>query len=137
MYAIPNEFSATSQRRFSPNLATTRESWVKRRLQTVIYEKCPLGSFAPQTRNFEEVKQVPHSEQTIHIKGYTAERYCLFHVVVEGPGSFRYRSTFLYDVRLRSYEGLKVAQFSDFGLFSPYKTRKTYLPAKSLYSPGV
>jgi len=31
-------------------------------------------------------------------------------------------------------QGVKVAQFSDFGLFSPYKTPKTYLPVTS---PGV
>jgi len=28
--------------RFSPNSATTRESWVKRRIQTEIYEKFPI-----------------------------------------------------------------------------------------------
>ena len=50
--------------RFSLNLATTRESWVKRRIRTEIYEKVSIqGSFAPKTRNFEGVKQVPHSEQ--------------------------------------------------------------------------
>jgi len=38
----------------------------------------------------------------LQVKGYTAERYCLFHVVVQGPRSFRYRSTFLYDVTLLS-----------------------------------
>ena len=49
--------------RFSPNSATTRESWVKCRIRTEIYEKSIPGSFAPKTRNFEGVKQVPHSEQ--------------------------------------------------------------------------
>jgi len=81
--------------RFSPNSATTRESWVKRRIRTEIYEKVSIqGSFAPKTRNFEGVKQVPHSEQAtgLQVTGYTAERYCLFHVVVQGPGSLRYRS---------------------------------------------
>jgi len=34
-------------------------------------------------------------------------------------------------------QGVKVAQFSDFGLFSPYKTPKTYLPVTSVYSPRV
>jgi len=29
--------------------------------------------------------------------------------------------------------GIKSAQFSDFGLFSPYKTSKTYLPVTSLH----
>jgi len=35
--------------------------------------------------------------------------------------------------------GIKVAQFSDFGLFSLHKTPKTYLPVNSLQplSPGV
>ena len=32
--------------------------------------------------------------------------------------------------------GVKVAQFSDFGLFSPYKTPKTYLPVTSLQPRG-
>jgi len=32
--------------------------------------------------------------------------------------------------------GVKVAQFSDFGLFSPYKTLKTYLPVISLQPTG-
>jgi len=32
--------------------------------------------------------------------------------------------------------GFKVAPFSDFGLFSPYKTRKTYLLVKSLQPRG-
>ena len=32
--------------------------------------------------------------------------------------------------------GVKVAQFSDFGLFSPYKTLKTYLPVISLQPRG-
>jgi len=32
--------------------------------------------------------------------------------------------------------GVRFAQLSDFGLFSPYKTPKTYLPVTS-YSPGV
>jgi len=32
--------------------------------------------------------------------------------------------------------GVKVAQFSDFGLFSPYKTPKKYLPVTSLQPRG-
>jgi len=32
--------------------------------------------------------------------------------------------------------GFKVAQFSDFGLFSPYKIRKTYFPVTSLQPRG-
>ena len=37
-----------------------------------------------------------------------AEKYCLFHFVVQGPWSFSGWSTFLYDVRLRSYGASKL-----------------------------
>jgi len=33
-------------------------------------------------------------------------------------------------------QGVEVAQFSDFGLFFPYKTSKTYLPVTSLQPRG-
>jgi len=50
--------------RFSPNSATTRESWVKRRLRTKIYEKFPFrGHLPPKPQTLRGVKQVPHSEQ--------------------------------------------------------------------------
>ena len=51
---------------------------------------------------------------------------CLLHVVVQGPGSFRGLVNFLVrrNLRLRSYGASKLPQFSDFGLFSPYKTPK-------------
>jgi len=38
--------------------------------------------------------------------------------------------------RVVELRGIKVAQFSDFGLFSPYKTPKTYLPVTSLQPRG-
>jgi len=52
------------------------------------------------------------------------------HVVAQGPGSFRDRSTFFVRRRptVAELRGVKIAQFSDFGIFSPYKTPKTYLP---------
>ena len=124
--------------RFSPNSATTRESWMKSKIQTEIYEKFPFRGHLPPKPETLRGSNRYLTQSRLQIKGYTAERYCLFHVVVQGPGSFRYRPTFLYDVRLRSYgpRGLKVAQFSDFGLFSPCKTRKTYLLVKSLQPRG-
>jgi len=109
--------------RFSPNSATTRESWVKRRTRTEIYEKFPFRGNLTRQRRLQKTTtttttfrgHLPPKSETLRgsnryltqsrlqVKGYTAERYCLFHVVVQGPGSFRYRSTFLFDVRLRSY----------------------------------
>jgi len=68
------------------------------------------------------------TQSRLQVTWCTGEIYCLLHIVVQGPGSFadpvvRLRRTV---VELR---GVKVAQFSDFGLFSPYKT--------SLYSLWV
>jgi len=49
------------------------------------------------------------------------------HVVVQGPGSFWDLVTFSLRRTVAELRGVKVAQFSDFGLCSPYKTPKTYL----------
>jgi len=38
--------------------------------------------------------------------------------------------------RVAELRGVKVAQFSDFGLFSLFKTPKTYLPVTSLQPTG-
>jgi len=73
----------------------------------------------------KSVKQAPHSEQaTGH--GMHCKRYCLLHVVVQGPGSFVGLVDFsVLRTIIAELRGAKVAQFSDFGLFSPYKTHKT------------
>jgi len=98
--------------RFSPNSARTRESWVKCRIRTEIYEKFPFGGHLhPKPQTLRGVKQVPHSEQATGQGIHCREIYCLFHVVVQGPGSLRYRSTFLYDVRLRSYGASNLPNF--------------------------
>jgi len=65
------------------------------------------------------------TQSRLQVTGCTAERYCVLHVVCQGPEHFLYRSAFLYDVytvaELRSF---KVAQFSDFGLSSHTKPVK-------------
>ena len=75
-----------------------------------IFEKFSLqGSFAPKIWNLKSVKQAPHSEQaTGHAMHY---REILFTPrcsprAREFPGS-----TFLYDVRLRSYRASKLPNF--------------------------
>jgi len=79
-------------------------------------------------------RHIPRSR--LQVTGCTAERYCLFiHVVVQGPGSFRDLVTSLRST-VAELRGVKVAQFSDFGLFFPYKTPKTYLPVTSLQPRG-
>ena len=79
------------------------------------------GVNAPKTPNSEGVKQAPHSEQA---KGCTTERYCLLRVVVQGPGSFRGGVNFFVRCMVAELRGVKINQFSDFGLFSPYKAFK-------------
>jgi len=61
------------------------------------------------------------TQRRLQVTWCTAERYCLLHVVVQGPGSFA--NTVDFSVRRRptvaELRGVNVAQFSDFGLFSP------------------
>jgi len=56
--------------------------------------------------------------------------------VVQETGSFQYQVNFSLRLTVAELRGVKVAQFSDFGLFSPYKTLKTYLPVISLQPSG-
>jgi len=53
------------------------------------------------------------TQSRLQVTGCTADIYCLLHVVVQGPGSFRaqLRSTFLFDVRLRSCGTSKLPNF--------------------------
>jgi len=76
------------------------------------------------------------TQSRLQVTRCIAERYCLLHVVVQGPGSFQVWLTFFYDVQLQSYGASMLPNFSDFGLFSPYKTPKTYLPVTSLQPRG-
>ena len=48
-------------------------------------------------------------------------------VVLQGPDSFWGLVSFFVRRTVAELRGLKVAQFSDFGLFSPHKTLKTYI----------
>ena len=73
---------------------------------------------------------------TGHVTECTAVRYCILHVVVQGPWSFRGPVNFFVRHTVAELPGVKVAQFSDFGLFFPYKTRKTYLPVTNLQLRG-
>jgi len=52
------------------------------------------------------------------------------------PWSFRGPVNFTLWRTIAELRGVKVAQFSDFGLFSLYKTPKTYLPVTTLQPRG-
>jgi len=66
------------------------------------------------------------TQSRLQVTGCTAERYCLLHVVVQGPGSFA--GSVDFSVRCKptvaELRGVKLAQFSDFGLFPHTKPHK-------------
>jgi len=112
--------------RFSPNLATKRISVSRRRIRKDIFKNFHFRGHLPQKLEIENRSNRHLTQSRLQVTECTAERYCLVCTVVQGPGSFRYRYVDNFSLRH------KVAQFSDFGLFSPYKTPKTYLPVTSL-----
>jgi len=89
------------------------------------------GSFAPKIWNRKSVKQTPFSEQaTGHVMHC---RDILFTPRCSPRARHLPRSVnFFLRRTVAELWGVKVAHFSDFGLFSPYKTPKTYLPVTSL-----
>jgi len=82
------------------------------------------GVICPQNPKLWGVKQVPHKEQAT---GYTTEIFFIPRC------SLKTRQFPISGRRtVAKLRGFKVDQFSDFGLFSPCKSRKKYLPVTSL-----
>ena len=108
---------------FSTNLAMTRKSWLERRFWTEIYEKFPFrGHLPPKPKTCGSNRYLTQSR--LQVKGCTAELYCLLHVsprAREFPRSLQLVCT-TYGCGAMGHQS---AQFSSFGLFSPYKTPKT------------
>ena len=75
----------------------------------------PDPNHSPDAGTGKSICQSPSNkhltQSRLQVMWCTAERYCLLLVVVQGPGSFRGRSTFPYDVRLRSYSSSKLKNF--------------------------
>jgi len=94
-----------------------------------------FGSFAPKIWNRKSVKQAPHSEQAtghgMHCREILFTPRCTL-----GAREFPRSVNFSLRRTVADLRGVKVAQFSDFGLFSPYKAPKTYLPVTSLQPMG-
>ena len=68
------------------------------------------------------------TQSRLQVTRCTAEIHCLLHVVVKGPRSFRGRSTFLYDVGLRSYGASKLPNVRILAYFSNTKPLKRDQP---------
>jgi len=108
---IQTTFQQLCNGQFSSNLATKRISVSRRWIQTVIFENCHFKGHLSRKSEIENRSNRHLTQSRLQVTGCTAERYCLHHVVVQGPGSFQYRSTFLYVVRLRSYGASKLPNF--------------------------
>jgi len=67
------------------------------------------------------------TQSRLQVKECTAERYCLLLLVVQGPGGFWCRSSFLYDVQLRSYGASKLPNFWILAYF-PSQTKDEKVP---------
>jgi len=128
---IQRTFQQLLNGRFSPNLVTKRSSVSRRGIRKDIFENFHIRGHFPKKSEIENRSNRHLTQSRLQVMGCTVERYCLLHVVVQGSGSFRgLVSFFVHNVRCTVAElrCVKVAQFSDFGLFSPYKTPKKYLP---------
>jgi len=124
----------TTFRRFPPNLVAKRIPVSRRKIRKDFFEKdLHVRGHLPPKSEIDNRSNRHLTQSRLQVTGCTAERYCLLHVVVQGPGSFRDGSAFLYDVRLRSYGASSCSIFGFWPIF-PYKTPKTYLPVTSLQS---
>ena len=85
----------------------------------------------PQKSKLGGVKQVPHSEQ---VTGQGRRCREILFTPRCSPRAREFQRSVNFSLRrtVAEIQGVKVAQFSDFGLLSQYKTRKMYLPVTSL-----
>ena len=91
----PEDHSATLQRpiftEFShETYSSVSRQWIRKDIFETFYFR---GHLPPKSEN--ENRSNRHLTQSrLQVTGCIAERYCLLHVVVQGPGSFRGRSTY-------------------------------------------
>ena len=97
--------------RFSPNLVTKRSAVSRRGIRKDIFENVYFRGHLPPKSEIENRSNRHLTQSRLQVTGCTAERYCLLHVVAQEPGSFRGRSTFVYNIRLRSYGASNVPNF--------------------------
>jgi len=130
---IQRTFRQLRNGRFSPNLVTKRSSVFRHGIRKEIFDNFHFRGYLPRKSEIENRSNRYPTQSKLQVTGGAAERYCLLHVVVQGPESFRFSTTYGCGATGRV---VKAAQFSDFGLFSPYKTPKKYLPVTSLQPRG-
>jgi len=102
----PDDFSATLQRPIFTKFG--RVPWMNPGRH---FRKFHFKRHLPSKSEIASRSNRHLTQSRLQVMGFTAERYRLLRVVVEGPGCFRGRSTFLYDVRLRRYGASKFPNF--------------------------
>jgi len=125
---IHSTFRQLRSGRFSPNLATKRTSVSRRWIRRHIFENVHFRGHLPPKSEIENRSNRHLTQSRLQVTRCTAEIHCLLHVVVKGPRSFRGRSTFLYDVGLRSYGASKLPNVRILAYFSNTKPLKRDQP---------
>jgi len=129
--------------RFPPNLVTKCISASCRGIRKDIFENFHFRGHFPPKSEIENRSNRHITQSRLQVTWCTAEgREILFtpRCSQKGPGIFRGPVNFCLrrTVAELGLRDVKIAQFSDFGLFSPYKTLrpKTYFPVISLQPRG-
>ena len=128
MWLFQTTFRKLLNSPFPPNLVTKRISVSRRGIWEDIFENFHFSCHFPPKSEIENRSNRHITQSRLQVMGCSAERYCFLNVVAQGPGSFQCVVNFFLRPTVAELWGVKVAKFSDFGLFSPYKTAKTYLP---------
>jgi len=124
---IQRTFRQLRNGRFSPNLVTKSSSVSLRGIRKDIFEK--LQVICSQNLK-SKIGQAPHSEQAtghrMHCREILFTPRC-------SPMAREFPRSVNFSLRrtVAELRGVKFAQFSDFGLFSLYKTPITYLTSQN------
>jgi len=133
---IETTFRQLRNGRFSPNLANKRISMSPRWIREDILADFHLKGHLPQNLK-SKIGQTGTSLRAGYRSRDALQIYCVLRVVVQlRPREFPRSVNFSVRRTVVELWGVEVAQFSDFGLFSPYKTPKTYLLVTSLEPRG-
>jgi len=97
--------------RFPPNLVTKRISVSRRGIWKDIFENFHFRGHLPPKFEIENRSNRHLTQSRLQVMGWTAERYCYSTLWSKGQGVSNIRSTFLYDLRLRSYGASKLPNF--------------------------
>ena len=114
------------------NFATAdfHQIWIKRisvshrGIHEDIFENFRFMGHLPPKSEIENRSNGHLTQSRLQVTGCTAEKYCLFHVIVQGSESFQDRLTFLCDVWLGSYGASKLPNFRILAYFPHTKPLK-------------